>query len=80
MANRWHRRAALEIVKLSPKFQIVIPKKLREELELTAGQELQVYVLDGSLRVHPPRSLERLRGAAKGMKWKDIYRDHTDRF
>jgi AbrB family looped-hinge helix DNA binding protein len=70
----------LEIVKLSPKFQIVIPKKLREELQLTAGQELQLYVLDGSLRVHPPRSLERLRGAAKGMKWKDIYRDHSDRF
>jgi len=70
----------LEIVKLSPKFQIVIPKKLREELELSAGQELQMYVLDGSLRVHPPRSLQRLRGAAKGMKWKDIYRDHSDRF
>ena len=70
----------MQIVKLSTKFQIVIPKKLREELELTAGQELQMYVLDGSLRVHPPRSLERLRGAAKGMKWKDIYRDHTDRF
>jgi len=69
----------MEIVKLSPKFQIVIPKKLREELELTAGQELQMYVLDGSLRVHPPRSLERLRGAAKGMKWKDIYREHPSK-
>lgn len=70
----------MQIVKLSSKFQIVIPKRIREELELSSGQELQMYVLDGSVRIHPPRPLELLKGMAKGTKWKDIYRDHSDRF
>ena len=70
----------MEIVKLSPKFQVVIPKSIREGLALQPGQELQMYVLDGSIRIHSKRSLEKLRGMAKGMKWKDIYRDRNDRY
>ena len=70
----------MQVVKVSPKFQVVIPKKVREELKLEPGQELQVYVLDGAIRLHRPRSIRDLRGMAKGMKWKDAYRDHTERF
>lgn len=70
----------METVKVSPKFQVVIPKKVREELQLKPGQELQIYVLDGTIRLHRPRSIKELRGIAKGMKWKDDYRDHTERF
>jgi len=70
----------METVTLSPKYQVVIPKKIRESLKLSPGQKLQMYVLDGSIRLHAPRSLQSLRGIAKGMKWKDIYRDHSDRF
>jgi AbrB family looped-hinge helix DNA binding protein len=67
-------------VKVSPKYQVVIPKKLREEMKIQPGQELYIYALDGSLRLEPPRSIKELRGMAKGMKWRDDYRDHTDRF
>ena len=67
-------------VKVSPKFQVVIPKEIREQLELKPGEDLQVYILDGSIRLHRPRSIKDLLGIAKGMKWKDDYRDHTDRF
>ena len=70
----------MESVKVSPKFQIVIPKKVREELQLRPGQYLQIYVLDGDIRLHRPRSIKELRGIAKGMKWKDDYRDHSERF
>ena len=70
----------MQVVKVSPKFQVVIPKKVREELKLEPGQELQVYVLDGAIRLHRPRSIRDLRGMAKGMKWKDGYRDHSERF
>lgn len=70
----------METVKVSPKFQIVIPKRLREELKLRPGEELQIYLLDGTVRVHRPRSIRELRGIAKGMKWKDEDRDHTERF
>ncbi len=70
----------MERVKVSPKFQVVIPKKVREELQLIPGQELIVYVLDGSIRFSKQRSIQDLRGIAKGMKWKDDYRDRNDRF
>ena len=70
----------METVKVSPKFQIVIPKRLREELKLCPGEELQIYLLDGTVRLHRPRSIKELRGIAKGMAWKDDYRDHTERF
>lgn len=70
----------METVKVSPKFQIVIPKRLREELKLRPGEELQIYLLDGTVRLHRPRSIKELRGIAKGMQWKDEDRDHTERF
>jgi AbrB family looped-hinge helix DNA binding protein len=70
----------METVKVSPKFQVVIPKRVREELQLKPGQELNVYILDGTIRLSKPRSIQELRGIAKGMKWKDEDRDHTERF
>lgn len=70
----------METVKVSPKFQVVIPKKVRQELQLKPGQELQIYILDGTIRLHRRRPIQELRGIAKGMKWKDEDRDHTERF
>jgi AbrB family looped-hinge helix DNA binding protein len=70
----------METVKVSPKFQVVIPKRVREILELQPGEELQIYILDKSIRLHRPRSIKELRGIAKGMQWKDEDRDHTERF
>jgi len=70
----------METVTVSPKYQVVIPKKIRESMKLTPGQQLQVYILDGSIRLHVPKTLQSLRGIAKGMKWKDDYRDHSERF
>jgi AbrB family looped-hinge helix DNA binding protein len=70
----------METVKVSPKFQVVIPKRVREVLELKPGEELQIYILDRSIRLHRPRSIKELRGIAKGMQWKDEDRDHTERF
>lgn len=70
----------MEMVKVSPKFQVVIPKKVRKAMNLEAGQQLQVYVLDDVIRLQRPRSIKELRGIAKGMKWKDDYRDHSERF
>lgn len=67
-------------VKVSPKFQVVIPKAIREQLSLRPGQELSVYVVDGSIRMRIPGSLKSLRGIAKGMQWKDDYRDRNDRY
>lgn len=70
----------MAMVKVSPKFQIVIPKDIREQLQLKPGDELQMYVLDRSIRIHRPRSIKELRGIAKGLEWKDDYRDRNERF
>ncbi|MGA2510152.1 MAG: AbrB/MazE/SpoVT family DNA-binding domain-containing protein [Candidatus Acidiferrales bacterium] len=67
-------------VKVSPKFQVVIPKAIREELKIEPGQELLMYAIEGSLRLVPHRSIKELKGLAKGMRWKDEYRDHAERF
>ena len=72
--------ANMETVKVSPKFQVVIPKKVREELQLKPGQELNVYIMDGTIRFSKPRPITELRGIVKGMKWKDEDRDHSERF
>jgi AbrB family looped-hinge helix DNA binding protein len=70
----------MDTVKVSPKFQVVIPKKIREQLELKPGEELQIFLVDNSVRIQRPRSIKELRGIAKGMQWKDDYRDRNDRF
>jgi AbrB family looped-hinge helix DNA binding protein len=67
-------------VKVSPKYQVVIPKKIREQLKLRPGQELLMYIYDGTVHLDPPRSVRELRGMAKGMAWKAGYRDRNDRF
>jgi AbrB family looped-hinge helix DNA binding protein len=67
-------------VKVSPKFQIVIPKAIREEMHLRPGQELLLYLDDGALRLNPPRSIRELRGIAKGIRWEPTDRDRNDRY
>jgi AbrB family looped-hinge helix DNA binding protein len=67
-------------VKVSPKYQVVIPKAVREELKIKPGQELLVYVYDGKLNLDPPRSIKELRGIAKGIRWEPTDRDRNDRF
>jgi AbrB family looped-hinge helix DNA binding protein len=67
-------------VKVSPKYQVVIPKAIREELKILPGQELLVYVYEGRLLLDPPRSIKELRGMAKGIHWEPTDRDHNDRY
>lgn len=67
-------------VTISPKFQIVIPKALREQLGWKPGQKLFMFVLDGKIHLEIPRPITELRGMAQGMNWKDDYRDRNDRF
>ncbi len=74
------KKVVMEKVKVSPKFQVVIPKAVREELSLKPGEVLQIYLFDRSIRLERPRSIKELRGIAKGMVWKDEDRDHSERF
>ncbi|MCO5052967.1 MAG: AbrB/MazE/SpoVT family DNA-binding domain-containing protein [Verrucomicrobiae bacterium] len=57
----------MDTVTLSPKFQIVIPRAIRESLRLKAGQKLQIINFDGQIVVVPLRPIKEMRGAFKGM-------------
>lgn len=57
----------MDTVTLSPKFQIVIPRTIRESLRLKAGQKLQIINFDGQIVVVPLRPIKEMRGAFKGM-------------
>lgn len=70
----------METVTVSPKFQVVIPKKLREQLKLKPGQKLLMYQIAGKIFLEPPRSIREVFGIAKGITWKDDYRDRNDRY
>ena len=63
---------------LSSKFQISIPKAVREELALEAGQKF-VFIPKGTgMLLMPSPSLSQLAGIAKGAKTNG-YRDRKDR-
>lgn len=63
---------------ISPKYQVVIPKEIREEVPLVAGQVLQVIAKGGVITLIPDRPLSSLRGFARGMKT-DGFREKKDR-
>ncbi len=61
---------------ISSKYQVVIPKPVRERLNLKPQQKLTVIEKDRMLIFIPPTSIEELRGIAAGAKVDD-YRDKS---
>lgn len=57
---------------ISPKYQIVIPKEIREKLRLTPKQRLQVLEKGGVIALVPEIPLKVLKGVAKGISRTDI--------
>ena len=57
----------METVTISPKFQVVIPRSIREELKLWPGQKVQVLVYDGRLELIPVQPMKKMRGSLKGI-------------
>lgn len=57
----------MHTVRISPKFQVVIPKDIRERLKLKAGQQVQALAYDNRIELVPIRSVKTLRGAFKAL-------------
>ncbi len=53
---------------ISPKFQVVIPKKIREKLGLTPGQKLEAILYNERIELIPVRPIKKMRGFLKGIK------------
>ena len=54
-------------VTLSPKFQVVIPKAIREKLGLSPGQKIQAIVYGDRIELIPVRPIKSMRGFLKGI-------------
>lgn len=54
-------------VTLSPKYQIVIPKEVREQVHLKPGQEIEVMLIGRSIHLVPVIPIKELRGFLAGI-------------
>jgi AbrB family looped-hinge helix DNA binding protein len=57
----------MQTVTVSPKYQIVIPKTVRDALNLRPGQKMQVIEYAGRIELIPERDIKELRGFLKGI-------------
>ncbi len=68
----------MQTVTLSSKCQLVIPREVRERLDLEPGTKLTVIEKGGIIYLVPERPIEELRGVARGTKRKGL-REKKDR-
>ena len=52
---------------LSSKYQLVIPKEVRQETGLKSGEKIIILVKDGIINLIPSHLLSKMRGFLKGM-------------
>ena len=52
----------MNTITLSPKFQISIPKKIRESLNLKAGDKFQIVAYDQRIELIPIEEISALKG------------------
>jgi len=57
----------MQSVTVSPKYQVVIPKTVREALKLYPGQKMQIVEYAGRIELIPERDIKELRGFLKGI-------------
>ncbi len=63
---------------LSPKFQLVVPKEVRDQMNLDPGMQFAVIPYEGRIEFVPLRPIEELEGKFKGINTDNI-REKKDR-
>ncbi len=64
--------------KVSPKYQIVIPKEVRKAVAIKPGQRIMIYAKDNVIYLIPEVGISELKGSCKGMDASKL-RDEDDR-
>ena len=57
----------MDITTVSPKFQVVIPLRVRRALAIQPGQKIQVIPYEGRIELIPIRSLKQAKGFLRGI-------------
>jgi AbrB family looped-hinge helix DNA binding protein len=68
----------MDTVTISSKYQLVIPRAIREKWNIKPGQKVRLIVFGNRLEVVPVRDIREARGFLKGMN-SDIKREEDDR-
>jgi len=58
---------AMTSVTVSPKYQIVIPKEIRESMGIVSGQKVQIMAYEGRIEVIPLKPMKEMKGFLKGI-------------
>ena len=57
----------MEMITISPKFQVVIPKAIRDLMRLRPGQKVQAIAYDNRIELIPVRPISQMRGFLRGI-------------
>ena len=69
----------MEFVTVSPKYQVVIPKAVRDLMGIRSGEKVAVFEKDDVIHMVRIKSIKKLRGRYKGLTTEGI-RDEKDRY
>ena len=64
-------------VSISPKYQVVIPQKVREKMRVKPGQKMHVIAYDNMVVFIPVRPIQEARGSLRGINT-HVERDEQD--
>src|SRR4030067_1332987 len=59
--------AVMKSVTISPKYQVVIPREVRQSMEIKPGSKVQVLLYENRIELIPMKSLRSMRGFLKGI-------------
>jgi AbrB family looped-hinge helix DNA binding protein len=65
----------MNTVTISPKYQVVIPKNIRDTLQLHPGQKMKIMGYNGRIELIPDRDISELKGFLKGINTDFIRED-----
>jgi len=65
----------MQTVTVSPKYQVVIPKHIRETMRLRPGQKLKVIAYDGRIELILDRDISELKGFLRGINTEILRED-----
>lgn len=57
----------MSVVTVSSKYQIVIPKEVRERLGIEPGQKVQAFAFEDRIELVPLQPIQKMRGFLKGI-------------
>jgi AbrB family looped-hinge helix DNA binding protein len=54
-------------VTVSPKYQVVIPKEVRESMGIISGQKIEILTYQNRIELIPIQPMKKMRGFLKGI-------------